>query len=1193
MFLKRIELTGFKSFADKTELEFVQGITAVVGPNGSGKSNISDGIRWVLGEQSARSLRGGKMEDVIFAGSDSRKAVNYGEVSLTLDNQDHALPLDFSEVTVTRRVHRSGESEYLINKQTCRLKDITELFMDTGIGKEAYSIIGQGRIEEILSTKSEDRRGIFEEASGIVKYKSRKKETEKKLYDTEQNLLRIHDLVSELEDQVEPLRDQSEKAFRFKALKDELKNSEISLYVHQIEQMHISWQETNDKLAKLQIEQVTYATVVNQHDAQLEKHRWETKRLDEELEKLHALLLQMSEEYDKCEGQGEVLKERHKYLSANQAQSEQTITVQTKRLADKQLELDAFKQKMEQVSTQLAEHNANLRLEEERLLGVVGGLSSEAEEMLKSELLETLNQVAQSRNEIRYVEQQLETIGRRGERLEEERKKWKEQKESLASRKAGLTLKLTEISREISDIRDRFIALTDQIKAKQGLFAEIQATIRRWEQKLDALVSRSDTMREMQNDYDGFQQGVKEVLKAKDRRPEGLKGIHGAVAELVKVPVEVELAIETTLGGALQNIVVANEANGRDAIAFLKRRQLGRATFLPMDVIKGRTIGDQERRGIEGATGYVGIAVNLVKFDAEYEMIFSSLLGNVVVAKTLADANHLAAKVQYRFRVVTLEGDVVHPGGSMTGGSQHKKTTSLLGRQRQIDEMEQEIVQSKEQLKQLLEKAEEMKLELVEENRNMELLRQQGEMKRIEEQQFVAELNPLENEAQTMEDQLFIAEQDNEVLSQEVAQFAGKKLAAEETLKQDEQHELELQQAIRDAELARKASESAKEELQDQLTELKVKAASSTQEKQSLIEQQQRMQVDYRQIQDELEGHHRQIQQLNEEISACNTDLVLQLEQMNDHKLKKQAYIEQTDFTRAERADWMHKLELAENETREQRIALKKVEEDLHHTEVKSTRLDVELDHLLKKLAEEYELSFELAKSRYDLPEDVILTQNKVRELKREITSLGEVNLGAIEEFTRISERYEFLGEQKRDLMEAKATLYEVIREMDEEMSKRFYSTFEAIRTQFVIVFAKLFGGGRADLILSEPSHPLDTGIEIIAQPPGKKLQNLQLLSGGERALTAIALLFAILRIKPVPFCVLDEVEAALDEANVSRFAEYLREFSHETQFIVVTHRKGTMEEADVLYGVTMEEGGVSKLVSVRLEDRDEELVPA
>jgi chromosome segregation protein len=1192
MFLKRIELTGFKSFADKTELEFVQGITAVVGPNGSGKSNISDGIRWVLGEQSARSLRGGKMEDVIFAGSDSRKAVNYSEVSITLDNHDHALPLEFGEVTVTRRVHRSGESEYLINKQSCRLKDITELFMDTGIGKEAYSIIGQGRIEEILSTKSEDRRGIFEEASGIVKYKSRKKETEKKLNETEQNLLRIHDLVSELEDQVEPLRDQSEKAFRFKALKDELKNSEISLYVHQIEQLHTSWTDTNNKLAQLQLEQVALATVVNQHDAQLEKHRWETKRLDEELEALHGQLLQISEEYDKCEGQGQVLNERQKYLNANRSQFEQTITLQERRLSDKQEELDQFQLKIDHVSAQLAQNMAQLKSEEERLLGVVGGLSSEAEESLKSELLEALNQLAQSRNEIRYVEQQLETIERRGERLGEERNKWQEQKERLAEKKAALSEKLTLVSAEITKMKDSYVVLTGELKSKQGLLEEIQATVRRWEQKLDALVSRRDTMREMQNDYDGFQQGVKEVLKSKQRQ-DGLKGIHGAVAELVKVPAHVEMAIETSLGGALQNIVVENEANAREAIAFLKKRQLGRATFLPLNVIKGRAIAEGERRGIEGAPGFVGIAVNLIQFAAKYEPVFASLLGNVIVAKTLEDANHLAAKCQYRYRVVTLEGDVVHPGGSMTGGSQHKKTTSLLGRQRQIEEMEQEIAQSADQLAQLREKAEVAKTELVEDNRKLEHLRQQGELKRIEEQQFMAEMNPLDHEAQTLDDQLYVTAQDSEALLQEVGQYTAKKQAAEEMLQVVQQREEALQLEIRQAELARKASESAKEELQAQLTELKVKAAASSQEKQSIAEQQQRMLSDYHSNHEELELNRKQLLELEQEIATSQFEAVGQLEQLNHLKLKKQECTEKTDFTRAERADWIQKLQLAENETREQRIELKQVEESLHHTEVKSTRLDVELDHLLKKLAEEYELSFELAKSRYALPEDVAATQSKVRELKRDMAGLGDVNLGAIEEFTRVNERYEFLNEQKRDLMEAKATLYQVIREMDEEMSKRFRITFDQIRSQFVIAFAKLFGGGRADLILSEPENPLDTGIEIIAQPPGKKLQNLQLLSGGERALTAIALLFAILRIKPVPFCVLDEVEAALDEANVSRFAEYLREFSHETQFIVVTHRKGTMEEADVLYGVTMEEGGVSKLVSVRLEDENEALVSA
>jgi chromosome segregation protein len=1185
MFLKRIELSGFKSFADRTELEFVPGITAVVGPNGSGKSNISDGIRWVLGEQSAKSLRGGKMEDVIFAGSDARKAVNFGEVSLTLDNTSQALPLDFNEVTVTRRVHRSGESEYLINKQACRLKDITELFMDTGIGKEAYSIIGQGRIEEILSTKSEDRRGIFEEASGIVKYKSRKREAEKKLYDTEQNLLRIHDLVSELEDQIEPLKEQSGKAIRYKELREQLKSSEIAMYVHQIDQIYVSWTEAKQKLEKLQKEQIELATIVNQHDAHLEKHRWETRRLEEELEKLQDTLLVLSEEFEKCEGHGEVLKERKKNFQSNRQQLTHTIALQEQRKADKEAELDEQREKIVQIGAQLFEFQAKLVAEEQRLLGVHGGTSSSAEDSLKSELLETLNRMAQSRNEIRYAEQQTESLMRRLERLEEERQKWSEQQGKIALRKEELSSKLQDTVREIDETRNRYTDLTQSLKSKQGLLDEAQAMVRKWEQKLDGLTSRRDTMKEMADDYDGFIHGVKEVLKAKKRND--LRGIRGAIAELVKVPAEVEIAIETALGGALQNVVVETEADGREAIAFLKRRQLGRATFLPMNVVRGRSIADGEQNGLKAAKGFVGIAVDLIQFEPAYQAIFASLLGNVVIAETLEDANHIAAKGQYRYRVVTLEGDVVNPGGSMTGGSLQKKTTSLLSRQRQIEELDQEIRTSESQLDVVRDKASQMKREIAEQMHSVEQLRQQGEQKRIEEQQLRAELNPLEAESRTVEEQLSMDNQDLDALRQERADFANKKMESEQALELFQQEEASLQQAIRDAEISRKASENAKEELQTQLTELKVSSASISQEKQSLQEQQRRLQQDLTDSNQELAANRELLQQLETDMQAYNEESVLQVEQLNDLKLKKQQCSEQIDFKRAERAEWLHKLDQEESETRTQRVQLKQVEEQLHQTEVRVTRLDVELENLLKKLSEEYELSYELAKERYPVPEDVLGTQNHVRELKREITSLGDVNLGAIEEFTRVSERYEFLNEQKNDLIEAKTTLYQVIREMDVEMSKRFKTTFDAIRSHFVIVFAKLFGGGRADLILSEPDNMLDTGIEIVAQPPGKKLQNLQLLSGGERAMTAIALLFSIIRVKPVPFCVLDEVEAALDEANVSRFAEYLREFSESTQFIVVTHRKGTMEEADVLYGVTMEEGGVSKLVSVRLEDEE------
>jgi chromosome segregation protein len=1187
MYLRRLELHGFKSFADKTELEFVKGITAVVGPNGSGKSNISDSIRWVLGEQSARSLRGGKMEDIIFAGSDARKAVNFGEVSLTLDNSDQALPLDFTEVTVTRRLHRSGDSEYFINKQACRLKDITELFMDTGIGKEAYSIIGQGRIEEILSSRSEDRRGIFEEASGIVKYKSRKKEAEKKLSETEQNLLRIHDLVSELEDQIEPLKDQAEKAVKYKQFKEQLTSSEISLYVHQIEQLHQSWTEATDAMAALQREQMELSTVVNKHDAELEQRRLETRRLEEELEALQQSLLRLSEETEKSEGQSEVLKERRRNLAANREQLEQMIATQERRSGEKQTELGTYRVKLAEITRSLSELQQTVALEEQRLAGVHGVISSAKEEQLKADLFDVLNRMAQSRNEIRYAEQNVESIARRMDRLAEERSKWIEQRDMIERRRSELHRQIDLMSQELEQVRNRYVTLGEELKQKQGLYSEAQLMVRKWEQKLEALLSRRDTMKELQNDYDGFAHGVREVLKAKDRK-DGLQGIHGAVAELIQVPAEYETAMETALGAALQNIVVETEAEGREAIAFLKKRQLGRATFLPLNVIRGRSVPPNDRNAIQSVDGYVGIASELVRYDSKYDSIIGSLLGNVIVSRDLEQANRIAAKCQYRYRVVTLEGDVVNAGGSMTGGSVHKKGANLLGRSRQIEELEKEIATSSQQLQQLREKADEVKREISEWTETMEELRRQGEQRRVDEQQLRGELNQLESEARNAEAQVSLSSQDQDSLQMEIEGHKGKGAAAETELKSLAEEEYKLQQQIAEAEAERKAGESQKEQLNAQLTELKVQAASVSQEKQSIADHIRRLEAEHREQQSEFEASRLQLENMGREAEALELQSVSLIEELNAFRLQKQACTEQTEFKRAERAEKLKLLEYEENKTRDERIQLRQTEEKLHQMEVRVNRLDVELDNLLKKLSDDYELSYELAKERYPVPEDLTATQNQVRELKRQISMLGDVNLGAIEEYARVSERFEFLSTQKTDLIEAKTALYHVIREIDEEMSKRFLHTFQAIRSHFSVVFSKLFGGGRADLILSEPDNLLDTGVDIVAQPPGKKLQNLQLLSGGERALTALALLFAILQVKPVPFCVLDEVEAALDEANVARFASYLREFSDDTQFIVVTHRKGTMEEADVLYGVTMEEGGVSKLVSVRLEEDDD-----
>ncbi|MFF2088973.1 chromosome segregation protein SMC [Paenibacillus sp. NPDC058174] len=1193
MFLKRIELAGFKSFADKTEMEFVTGITAVVGPNGSGKSNISDGIRWVLGEQSAKSLRGGKMEDIIFAGSDARKAVNYGEVSLTLDNGDGALPLEYNEVTVTRRVHRSGDSEYMINKQPCRLKDITELFMDTGIGKEAYSIIGQGRIEEILSTRSEDRRGIFEEASGIVKYKSRKREAQKKLEETEGNLLRIHDLVTELEDQVLPLREQSEKAIHYKQLKEQLKTQEISMYVHNIETVHSSWAEANEKLDRLKREQLELSTVVSKHDAHLEKDRHALRELEEALDALHESMLQYSEEYEKCEGYGEVLKERKRNLEQNKRQLEETIAAQDERIASLTKEEAEFRSKAAVLELQLAELRTKLAEEEVHLIGVAGSAVADAEEILKGELLDVLSTMAQLRNEIRYSAQQQEAVQRRMERLSDDEAKWNEQHQKLTARRIELEKQLEATLKAINTNRNKYIDEAEKAKEIGQYVEDATAAIRKWEQKLESQISRRDTMKEMQDALDGFMQGVREILKASRRSSGGIAGVHGAVAELIRVPERLETAVETALGGAMQHIVMEDEKSARFAISFLKQRQLGRATFLPLDVIRGRHISEHDKRLAEDVEGFVGVAADLVGSDTKYEAIVKSLLGNILLAETLEQANRIASKCQYRYRVVTLEGDVVNAGGSMTGGSLQKKGASLLGRGRQIEALDKEIKEAQTTITQLRDKLSDLRKEQSILNHKMEELRAGSEQSRIDEQQVRAELQQLNNEAKHLgeQEQLFSSDRNSHLAERKSMEQAAAE--AETRLEQLQADEVRLQEAIRLAEDRRKASETAKEALQGQLTDLKIAVAKTDSEKLSFEDQATRVRSDIQRAKQELSGYRSLLSQQEEELARHGQETVDQIEQLNQLRLKKQECAEQTDLKRSARAERTRELEQGESETKEQRAQLRNVEEQLRQTEIAANRLDVELDNLLRKLSEEYELSFELAKERYPVPEDVAGTQNAVRELKRQITALGDVNLGAIDEYERVKERFEFLTEQKDDLVEAKTTLYQVIREMDDEMSKRFRATFEAIRGHFVVVFSKLFGGGRADLVLVEPDRVLDTGIDIVAQPPGKKLQNLQLLSGGERALTAIALLFAILQVKPVPFCVLDEVEAALDEANVARFAQYLREFSGLTQFIVVTHRKGTMEEADVLYGVTMEEGGVSKLVSVRLEEQVDEEEPA
>ncbi len=1184
MHLKKVELLGFKSFADRTEVEFVPGITAIVGPNGSGKSNITDAVRWVLGEQSAKNLRGGKMEDIIFAGSDSRKAINYSEVSLTLDNEDHSLDLEYAEVTVTRRLYRSGESDYFINNRACRLKDITQLFMDTGLGKEAYSIIGQGKIEEILSSRSEDRRGVFEEAAGIVKYKTRKKESQKKLDETEQNLIRIQDLIFELEGQLDPLEQQAKKAHQYKELAETLKEINIQTYVYDIEKTHLEWREMEETKKNFSNQLVDLQSSVSQIDASIEGKRWNANQLEKELEELNQHLIQISEEVERTEGKREVLRERAKNQSNQMAQTNQEIVKLLEKKQGLIKQIENIQEKIKNIRENIAQLTEELDNEEKNLNDSSNNSKNSIEE-LKNEYFELLNQMATLRNELRHLQNNKESLLQSIQRETNDSNQLITQKEGLQERKENGLKEFSLVKEEIELVGEKYRqAITTQRQLmieKEEKTAELQ----KLQQKLDTLASRQEVLTEMQADFSGFQFGVKEILKYRDRKK--IQGIHGAIAEMLTVSKQYEMAIETALGGALQYVIVDDEAVGRKAIQLLKENKLGKATFLPLNVIKGKRIPDYDIQKLQKLDGYIGVAVDLVKAEPTYQNVIEYYLGQVIIVSDLKVANDAAKILGYRNRIVTIEGDIVNPGGSMTGGSNQKKNGGLLSRQREIDELETQLKQIKKELINAQVLYDKVKLNEKSIHDQIEKLKEQGEHLRIKQQKIESLIKQYEYEWKILNDRHVVLEQDIHNRNRELEEISTKEALIQEDVDRKTVLEKELQENIEQLEKARKMDESKRETVSQTITDLKINVARLNQELDGTVQTEERLANELKETEERIDNYQKSYIELEEFIDSQRDDEELLQNQIEEVKLKKALLQKTIDEKRKTRSVIIQEIDTQEAGIKDTRKQLKIVEDGLHQTEVKLNRLDVELNNLLAQLSEEYEVSYEWAKSQIQPVEDIQEAKKQVKQLKTSIQALGEVNIGAIEEFERVSERYHFLSTQKNDLVSAKASLYQVIHEIEEEMAKRFLLSFEAIKEQFQIVFVKLFGGGRADLVLSDPDNLLETGIEIIAQPPGKKLQNLALLSGGEKALTAITLLFAILRVKPVPFCILDEVEAALDEANVTRFAEYLKEFSENTQFIVVTHRKGTMEGSNVLYGVTMQESGVSRLVSVKLSEKE------
>lgn len=1184
LFLKRLDVVGFKSFAERIMVDFVPGVTAVVGPNGSGKSNITDAIRWVLGEQSAKSLRGAKMEDIIFSGSDSRKALNFAEVTLTLDNEDQRLPIDYNEVSVTRRVYRSGESEFLINKQSCRLKDIVDLFMDSGLGREAFSIISQGRVEEILNSKAEDRRTIFEEAAGVLKYKTRKKKAEGKLSETQENLNRVNDIVYELETQVEPLKIQASIAKDYLEHKEELEKIEVALTVFEIEDLHSKWEKLSQELEIHKQNEMKHSATLQSKEAKIEELRDHALAIDESINDLQNVLLHASEELEKLEGRKEVLKERKKNASQNKDQLHRSL----EEFSEKDLELTKEKEKQTHLLIEIEQAAVKLQMElkqKQEQLKLFSENTEQKIETLKSDYIEILSKQAAAKNELQNIEQQESQLGFRTSRLEKDNEGFIQTRKAIIEKKETVQSLLQRVQNELDEQVKKFRDEQRRLETAKNNYQKQETTLYQAYQYLQKAKSRQEMLEEMEDDYSGFFQGVKEVLKARGSK---LNGIEGAVAELIQVPKDYEIAIETALGGATQHIVVESEKDGRDAIQYLKKNSYGRATFLPLNVIKGKSINPSQLQSIQLHPSFVGVAAKLIEADAKYKETINNLLGNVVITKDLQGANELAKILQYRVRLVTLDGDVVNPGGSMTGGALKQKTSSILSRKGELEELKTRIIDMEAKTLSMEEQVKMLKSDIQKLEENLEILRKTGEELRLKEQAVKGDLREVEFEEKSLNERLSLYDLDKAQFSEDQDRLITRKSELNGMLAEMEKQIISYDLEINRLTDQKNLQQTSKETLLTEMNELKVKYASKT-------EQLNHAKDKFEALTSELSLNKEKLDTIKEDLELLSSEMTnsfsgeQHLEEAAQRKLQdKTETIALISSRREERLKLQTALEDLELETKELKRQHKGMTEALKDEEVKLNRLDVELENRLNHLREEYLLSFDAAKEEYPLMIPADEARKKVKLIKLAIEELGNVNLGAIEEYDRVSERYEFLLEQKNDLQEAKDTLFQVIDEMDTEMKKRFQETFEGIRYHFESVFCSLFGGGRADLKLTNPEDLLNTGVEIVAQPPGKKLQNLGLLSGGERALTAIALLFSILKVRPVPFCILDEVEAALDEANVSRFSQYLKRFSTETQFIVITHRKGTMEEADVLYGVTMQESGVSKLVSVRLEETKE-----
>ncbi len=1180
MYLKRLELQGFKSFADKTVLEFKPGITAVIGPNGSGKSNISDSIRWVLGEQSMKSLRGAKSEDIIFAGTQNRKSLGFAEASIVIDNTDGELPVEYAEVIVTRKIYRSGETGYFINKTPCRLKDILELFMDTGIGKDGYSIIGQGKIDEILSNKSEDRRHIFEEAAGIVKYRARKSESEKKLEQTKLNLLRINDILSEIETGLDPLRIQSEKAKRFLELHESLKDIEVGLFIHNIETYKEKLEQVVEDLKILENQKSDEEEKLNNIQNKKGTLKKQIDELIEEIEKCQNIGFESTNQIEKINSEIGISNEKILHNKENNERLLSEIEDSKQKIKDLQEEKDTKKQKKDSLFSNKEKFEKELEEKEAELSKLTKGLSTKELE------IEAKKQVIEKNTDLKYEKNiEISSLDANFENIEKRQKSIKTEIQETVSELDRTRTQKQDMSKEFQKIESEKNSATKELEENSNKKEKIENKIKEFNEQIDKMSyelrmkdSRQKFLIETEKEKEGYAKAVKLLLTDCDKNADLNKGVHGIIANLISVDKKYETAIEMTLGGMLQNIVTDNEEVAKKLVNHLRANNMGRASFLPITSIKGSKIDK-----IKGKfPGVIGVAADLVKFDKKYTQIVYNLLGRTVIVDNMDTGIALAKENKYGFRIVTIQGDIINASGAITGGSVAQKTVNILGRGREIENLakEIEVLQNKiSETKRSKQDYEESISEFVEDSKELdEKIQQINIVYATEKQKMLS----VEEQILRLENTLSKLRNENEKIENQKADIKNQKQNIQNSVEDLEKEINELSIVIKEFAEANSENQKYIDDLNFDITNLKISVSSFDESGSSIDEIIERIDKDIENYNnaitvknDQIEDLKREDIELKEKIESLKNQII----EIKNSVSTSTEKIEQLKLDRANKNEALNKIE---KDITDQFNLLEDLKGNLVKIDVKKTKLEQDIDLVVNNLWEEYELTPNNA-TDYKKVENVQTTQKEVNDIRSEIKDLGSINVDSIEEYKKTKERYDFMCEQRLDLENTISKLRKMISEITDTMKKQFVEKFKLINKNFNEVFVELFGGGKAELILEDEDNVLECGIDIKAQPTGKKLQNMMLLSGGEKAFTAIALLFAILKINPAPFCILDEIEAALDDVNVYRYAEYLKKFCSDTQFLVITHRKGTMEAADTVYGVTMEENGISKLLSMKL----------